>query len=291
MSPLSPLPDRPLSFPAPVLSPEDRQFWEENGYVVVHDAVPPENLQPVIDDLWWFLGMNPDDPDDWYREPHKPGGMIEMYQAQSLWNNRQHAKVHQVFSEIWGTEKLWVSLDRVNMKPPVRTDKPDWDHSGMIHFDIDTTKAPTATLRVQGVLYLTDTAEDQGGFRCVPGFHRRYDEWVKIQPEDRNGWYPDLSGMEVKPIPGKAGDLIIWHTFLPHGNGRNTSGKPRLAQYISMSPAGYDNEEARQQRITFWKERLAPKGFAGDPRGVEKDNPPARLTDLGKKLLGLEPWA
>ena len=28
-----------------VLSTEDRAFWEENGYVVIHDAAPPELIQ------------------------------------------------------------------------------------------------------------------------------------------------------------------------------------------------------------------------------------------------------
>ena len=29
----------------PVLSAADIDFWEKNGYVVVHDAVPPENCK------------------------------------------------------------------------------------------------------------------------------------------------------------------------------------------------------------------------------------------------------
>ena len=32
----------------PVLSKEDRAFWEENGYVVVHNAVPQENLDAMV---------------------------------------------------------------------------------------------------------------------------------------------------------------------------------------------------------------------------------------------------
>src|SRR5205809_5399949 len=99
----------------PVLTPEDHCFFEENGYVIVHDAVPPENLQAMIDTIWEFLEMDPNDTSDWYREPHRRGGMIEIYQHQALWNNRQYPRMHQAFGEIFGNEKLWVSLDRANM--------------------------------------------------------------------------------------------------------------------------------------------------------------------------------
>ncbi|MSS73681.1 MAG: hypothetical protein EXS64_19665 [Candidatus Latescibacteria bacterium] len=276
----------------PVLSEQDHAFWEENGYVVVPEAVPPENLKAVVDVLWTFLGMDPNDPDDWYREPHRKGGMVEIYQHQALWNNRQHPRIHRAFSEIWGTERLWVSFDRANMKPPTRPDKQEWDHPGFIHWDLDTFARPIP-FKVQGVLCLTDTSEDQGGFQCVPGFHRTFEEWVKTQPEDRDPRRPDLTGLEVRKAPGKAGDLIIWHSLLAHGNGRNATDRPRLAQYITMFPSREKNEEERQRRIRAWQERLPPIGsaFPGDPRGIEqKHGKTAELTELGKKLLGLELW-
>ncbi len=276
-----------------VLSAADREFWDENGYVVVGDAVPRENLDALIDEIWFFLGMDRNDPGDWYREPHSIGGMVEMYQSPGLWNNRQHPRVYDAFSEIWGRRDLWVSMDRANLKPPLRADKPDWDHRGMIHWDLDTSASHPTGLKVQGVLYLTDTAEDQGTFQCVPGFHRHFEEWAKTQPKDRNPRRPDLDGLNVRKIPGRAGDLLIWHSLLPHGNSRNTSDRPRLAQYISMLPAADDNEELRQRRIRMWRERLSPDGkaFPGDDRQVERRcGTTAVLTELGKKLLGLERW-
>jgi len=276
----------------PILSCSDHTFWEENGYILIPNAVPQTHLETVINEIWWFLEMDRNDPNDWYREPHRPGGMVEMYQTQGLWNNRQCPRVHQAFTEIWDTEELWVSFDRVNMKPPVRQDKPEWNHPGMVHWDMDTAGLTELTLRVQGVLYLTDTAVNQGGFQCIPGFHREFFEWVKTQPKSRDTRRPDLTGLDVKPIPGNAGDLLIWHSLLPHGNGQNTATKPRLAQYISMSPNPSPSEEARQQRIRMWQERLHPEGtaFPGDPRRLEAQNPPAELTPLGRKLLGMEPW-
>lgn len=283
-----------------VLSTEDLAFWEKNGYVVIHNAVPQKNLDAMVDVIWEFLDIDRTDPEDWYklqpynkerRSPISAAGMVEIYQHQALWDNRQYPKVYQAFSEILGTKKLWVSLDRANMKPPARDDKPEWNHKGMIHWDVDTSQEPIR-FGVQGVLYLTDTSEDQGGFQCVPGFHRTFYDWVKTQPADRNPRSPDLTGLEIKSIPGKAGDLLIWHRLLAHGNGHNRSDRPRLAQYITMSPARESDEAARQERIQSWRDRRPTSRWPGDPRDWEhKTQKPAVLTDLGKKLLGLEPWA
>ena len=48
-----------------ILSDEQMQFWHDFGFVVVHDAVPPENLQAVIDAIWAFQEMDPENPDTW----------------------------------------------------------------------------------------------------------------------------------------------------------------------------------------------------------------------------------
>jgi hypothetical protein len=267
---------------------------------VIPNAVQQENLDRMVETIWQFLDMDPDDSETWYKykpytrddrsSPISGAGMVEMYQHQALWDNRQHPKIHQAFSEIWDDERLWVSIDRANMKPPARDDRPEWGHQGMIHWDVDTSEQPIR-FGVQGVLYLTDTAENQGGFQCVPGFNNTFEEWVKTQPEDRNPHQPDLADLQVKSIAGKAGDLLIWHRLLAHGNGHNTSDKPRLAQYITMSPAPKDSEEARQGRIKAWQERRPLSNWPGDSRDWEHERQePAVLTELGRKLLGVDLW-
>ncbi|HRW11067.1 MAG TPA: DUF1479 family protein [Caldilineaceae bacterium] len=271
-----------------LLSPEDRAFWEENGYVIIRNAVPQENVDAVIDAIWDFLEVDRNEPEAWYKAPVSRAGMLEMYHHQALWNNRQHPTVYQAFADIWQTDELWVSFDRANMNPPAR--KPDWDYEGMYHWDIDTSLDPIPFM-VQGVLYLADTPADGGGFQCTPGMHRRFPEWVKTQPADRHPRLPDPTGLAIQTIPGNAGDLLIWHSMLPHGNSRNRSTKPRLAQYITMFPPR--GEEERAYRIQAWQELLPPKGkaFPGDPRGWERQHYSApQLTPLGEKLLGLTPW-
>ncbi len=275
----------------PILTQRDLDFFEENGYVVVHDAVPLKNRQAVIDAIGWFTNIDMTNPNDWYNAYGNGSGVLELYQHQALWDNRQHPRLHQVFSEIWKTEKLWVSMDRVGYKPPQHPDHPKWNHKGFLHIDADASRLPIP-FGVQGVLYLTDTTEDMGGFHCLPGWHKRSEEWAKVQT-GRGGLHgADWETYPVKTIPGKAGDLLIWHKALPHGSGKNTSNRLRLCQYISMSPAK-DDGQARQDRIRLWRERLHPplRPFPGDPRKLEQTHgTTAELTPLGQKLLGLDPW-
>ncbi len=136
----------------------------------------------------------------------------------------------------------------------------------------------------------------------------------------------DILGMECVREAGlslyqpatKKGDLIVWNNLLPHGSGVNTSTRPRLAMLVGCNPisqkASYrtwknrfsepcllepptteDTEAERQFRITRWRERngqdpendpIAEGSYGRERLGVK----PARLTLLGRKLLGLDPW-
>ena len=276
-----------------VLTAEDRKFWKENGYVVVHNAVPPENLKAAERAVWDFLEMQSDDPASWYPDPPRGTIMAEMYQHQALWDNRQYPRVHQAFAEIWGTEQLWVSIDRASMNPP---ELPDWKYPSHLHWD--TKLEPPIEFWVQGVLYLTDTAANQGAFTCVPGFHRQLEAWLKDLPPEANPREQDLESLGAKPIAGAAGDLIIWHSALPHGSSPNTATHPRVAQYVTMFPSqGYD-EAARILRVGAWQDRLA--GLVIEVTGKktwklrnEKEHQrgqTAELSQLGRKLLGLDGW-
>jgi hypothetical protein len=279
-----------------VLSEQDVEFFHQNGYVVVPTGLPRENLEAVIAAIWEFLEMDPEDPTTWY-PPDRRGSLAHLHQHQAIWDNRQFPRVHQAFADILGTEKLWVSMDRATMKPPIDPRFPHYEDRGFVHWDLDTAKPLPARLGVQGVLALTDTTEEMGGFCCIPGFHRVLEAWIREQPADRNPRAPDLSrlpeGYKVTPIAMEAGDLVIWDRTLAHGNGRNVGTRPRLAQYITMHPAG-DDWERRQERIACWQERHAPSYWERDIpeklRGREKRFPPAELTPLGRKLLGLDPW-
>lgn len=291
--------DRSNGQPLRVLSEDDWAFWQYNGYIVIKEAVSKAQAQATADFLWEFEEKDPHDAETWYTAPRAEmkmkeltgTGMVEVYNHQHLWNNRQMPRVYEAFVDIWGTEKLWCTIDRANLNFPMR---PGHEYKGFIHWDYDPETKPQ---NVQGVLALADqTDENMGGFQCIPWLFRNYDTWKLSQPADRNRFQPDITGLEDKivKVPLEAGDLLIFNSCQPHGIRPNRStNKVRIAQYISMMPAEEDNAALRQWRINSWKNRIAPEGYAfpGDPRNWEQTRySTAELSDLGRKLLGLEDW-
>lgn len=293
------LSDRSNGKPLRVLSEEDWNFWIDNGYIIIKNAVPREQALQTAKFIWEFEEKDPDNRETWYTAPRAEmqmkeltgSGMVEVYNNQHLWNNRQMQRVYDAFVDIWGTEKLWVTIDRANLNFPLR---PQDQFKGFIHWDYDPETKPQ---NVQGVLALADqTDENMGGFQCIPELFRTYDTWKLTQPEDRNHFKPDTTGFEDQFVKVKleAGDLMIFNSSQPHGIRPNRSeDKVRIAQYISMMPAEEDNEGLRQWRVDSWKNRIAPEGYAfpGDPRNWEQTKyDTAELNELGEKLLGLKNW-
>ena len=205
-----------------------------------------------------------------------------MYHGAEQWRNRTAPGVHEAFSQIWGTERLWCSHDRVNVKPPLLPDADERAQAaatgrfvGGLHWDTATLYAYVNTINhvparqpsalatnaaegvgeiefgVQGVLYLVDTPAEQGAFCAVPGFHRKITPWLSTLAANADPKQEDLVALGPVRIPGRAGDLVIWQTSLPHTSSHNLGVAPRVVQYITMSPAGGPQDEEARWAPTY----------------------------------------
>lgn len=278
---------------AHLLDKVQRQSWQDKGYLVVRRAADPDLVQHLVGTLWGILDMSPQRPADWYdmniraRSAIDERGIIPAYHDAPFWESRQIPAIYDAFRAIYGDDDLYLFVDRCNMNPPQR---PDWTYEGFLHWDIDVTRRPIGIL-AQGLLALTDTDVGDGGFQCVPGFHRIIEEWLDKQEAGYATRFPDVSGMPVESVALHAGDMLIWHGALPHGNTGNKSDKPRLAQYITMRPAQEISEDVfiRNRKALFeGSGPIAPGGthLPKDPRGIPLDA--SVLTPLGRKLLKME---
>lgn len=216
-----------------VLSEADLDFWEENGYVIVRNAISAEDCRNTLEAVCSFLEADLNDPSTWYNgHPAKQGIMVQLFQHEMLEKNRRSPRLRKAFEQVWGRKDIWVSADRVGFNPP-ETNR--WKFPGpYLHWDVSLDlPIPFAT---QGILYLTDTAANQGAFTLVPGFQHRIEDWLHSLPPDASPREQDLYALGATPIAANAGDFIIWHQALPHGSSPNTSQVPRIVQYINYLP-------------------------------------------------------
>jgi hypothetical protein len=289
------------TLPLRVLSGADWAHWTANGYVILRDVVPRAQVEAVVDMLWEFQEMDRNDPATWYRpqlREHRMTelnntGMVEVYQHQSLWDNRQTQRIYDAFVDIWDREDLWVAIDRANLNPPNKAARAAAQENGFIHFDVDSAARPLP-IGVQGVLSLARQDLETGGFQCVPGLFAELETWSDRQPAGSNPFKPDIAGYALVNTTMNPGDLLIFNSLLPHGVRPNRSeDRVRMAQYISMFPADYGNTALREERIATWREQKGPEGvpFPNDPREYERLHfKRAELSELGRRLLGLAPW-
>ena len=160
--------------PLRVLSPEDFKHWQTYGFVVVKQAVPAHNVNRLVKLLWEFQEMDPNDISGWSAAQLRNhamkelnnSGMVEIYNHQLLWDNRQEQRLYDAFVDIWDDERLWVTIDRANLNTPNKSGRA---FGGFIHTDVDTTLEPLP-VNVQGVLSLVDVDGDTGGFQWFRSF-------------------------------------------------------------------------------------------------------------------------
>lgn len=216
---------------APVFEETDLRFWDDNGYVVLRNAVSAGDAYEAALAIWDYLGMDPGDPQTWYGTGKCEGIFVPLVHHPALDKNRREQRIRNAFVQLWGTADLQVTIDRGGFNPPER---PGWKFSAPgLHWD--TSLVPPIPPNIHGILYLTDTPAEQGAFRCVPGFHRRLESWLATLPAGANPRAEDLTAEEVR-VPGRAGDMVIWHAALPHAASPNHGGRPRLVQYIAYQP-------------------------------------------------------
>jgi hypothetical protein len=219
------------------LTADDLRFWDEHGYVVLHDAVTPVQCDAAAQAIYDYLRVDPANPDTWYANPAGHTIWVGLLRHPAFQENRESLRIHSAFAQLWGRTDLWVTVDQGGFNPPER---PGWRFPGP-HLHWDVSIAQPLPLGMQSILYLTDTAADQGAFTCVPGFHRRLASWLDELPPDANPRdLALLNALPAMPIAGRAGDLIIWHHALPHGSSPNRSTRPRVAQYLKMLPSQWD---------------------------------------------------
>ena len=261
-----------------------RQFRAE-GYMVIRDVVPASLTGKAVRDIAAFVGADFADSRTWYSGEQQLDGVVPMHHAQSLWDIRQCRNLYQVFTEFFGAERLMVDINRCIFRPPVHPAHPAISY-GNIHWDTDPRFGEES---VQAVVLLTDVGPDEGGFQCIPEIYQNLGAWLDryARRDDFDIVNPGLNYWKTKQVEGRAGDIILWSTKLPHGTATNLSKRPRIATFVVMTPPGDDAQHLK----TWWLTKRAPDYWRGLPGQLDPEpGDPAVLSELGLKLIGVLPW-
>lgn len=137
-------------------------------------------------------------------------------------------------------------------------------------------------VKLQALYNFLDNKEEDGGFHVIPGMHNRIKEWTKFTSKTFGSSYRKTSidfiplfwkssfglkepadketfkgiGKFTQRVTSKAGSLIVWSQFLPHGSAPNFSNNIRMAQFLKIGLASQIEKFSRIRRAKYVQEKI-----------------------------------
>lgn len=259
------------------------QFFKENGYVVVDGVSSAENREKVVRLIDTIMTENVPNS--------RRLGFMDLYHDDALAQLRQDPRVYEVFTAILESEKLWVVFDRVIHQ---KTD--EGEDPLPPHVDQNPVTHP-GFFNVQAMIALRDMNESTGTLAVIPKsplFFHEYIAWTKPGDgyvEYQREMLPTFAGLRLK-----AGEIVIWDSRTTHSRFRGIPKADRYSALITFTLAKEDPEliAMRQKYFTEgmgWNCHEAGLRATARPRCAQSlRHNPEQLTELGRKLYGLEKW-
>jgi len=173
---------------------------------------------------------------------------------QQAFRNRVEKNVYTVFTNIFGTHKLWSSIDNWGIARGTKFEdgveykkwryglKPHWDYNPWLW--VKEVHEDQFMPAYQAVVALVDQPLEVGVHLTLPGCTRFLPTWCKertapngIKRVSHRPEPIDEIIEYMQKIPVRQGDMIIWSWGQLHGTTENGCSQMRLSQYVRMFPA------------------------------------------------------
>ena len=223
-----------------MLSPEQKSFYDENGYLLVKNAVTPAqlaHLQEITydlieasrtisqsDDVYDLdAGHGPDSPRlTRIKLPHK--------QNPYFWDLIRQSKITEVLTDLLGPHTNLLT-SKLNTKAPGGGRAVEW------HQDWAFYPATNDSLLAFGLM-LEDVDEANGPLMVIPGTHKG-----PVLSHQANGYFagaidpddPLFQPEKAVTLTGKAGDMTVHHARILHGSAPNMSDRNRLILFYECT--------------------------------------------------------
>lgn len=215
----------------PIVTPEQKRHFEEQGYVLLSGLIPPEVSEAAAAALWRSIGATPDDPATWVNQPHFSGqkdpAILACYTPQLCMAVAELADKETAFPPPGGAGALNV----FPQEGPWRPQGPHIDHA----LPKDSHHVFPPPMNMASLLYLSDVQSHGAATLVWPGSHKKIEALAQSDPAHYalmatlNG---DLSKLDLgDPIEilGKRGDILCYHYLCAHSGSPNVTDHPRFA--------------------------------------------------------------
>jgi ectoine hydroxylase-related dioxygenase (phytanoyl-CoA dioxygenase family) len=231
------------------LTPDQKQFFDENGYLVVEGLYPPQEITTMREQMNTLLRhpesarpgvkfscepeeereAHPLDPDN----PHRVWMVFDLPLAGDYWFRQfTDPRVVAIVSDLLGPN-INFHNGKARIKPPGTAAHliwhQDWPYERHTEPDL-----------VAALTYLDDVDENAAGTRVVPGTHRQ-GEWPH---DDQNAIAPALveafvkqSGKPPVTLRARAGTVLFIHVQAIHAASPNQTNRNRsviINEYKTM---------------------------------------------------------
>lgn len=225
-----------------MLSADQKEFYDENGYLLVEDAVTPDQLAELRRITYAFIdasrgisesndvydlddGHGPDTPRlTRIKLPHK--------QDPYFWDLLKASRLTEILRDLLGPNVM-LQTSKLNTKAPGGGAAVEWHQDWAFY-------PHTNDSMLAFGLMLEDVTPENGPLMVIPGSHRgpvlsHYANDVfcgAIDPDD-----PLFEMEKAVTLTGKAGSMTVHHARTLHGSAPNRSDRARLILFYECHAA------------------------------------------------------
>jgi hypothetical protein len=261
-----------------LLTPEQVEFFNENGFLRIEKMFTPAETAELQDDLEWVIETWAAKFQGW------TGPWRKKYMDADTEKKSQLIALHdlQFYSAEWmraaTNRKLCGGL--ADLLGPVvelhhttlHVKPPETGHPFPLHQD-HWFYTHTDGRYIDVLVHLDDTRHENGEIRFHKGSHKNGPIQHVLKDEEGNGCSPHLPTDQWKlqdtvAVPANAGDVVLFNIFTVHGSYINTTDRNR--RLVRMGYRDPDNIQTGGQakgrpNLTVWGRRPRPEGVQPFP--------------------------
>ena len=235
---------------SPLLDSDQIDYFKLNGYLVLRNVFDEETIKAWRRQIWGVLGSSLDAPESWPRDKSGLDGFSYDPPESALVN---HPLMMSIVAQLSGN--AFVAGDGI---PIIRWPEPEqtWEIPETGH--IDAYGGRWLPFMIGATTYLYDVEPGGGALIYWPGSHHVAHRYFLENPSHVDGsflkneefsWevFCDQSTTSAREFTAKAGDVVLWHSYLTHNGSSNTSELPRIALFARWNHQKHLEESFRYE--------------------------------------------